>query len=526
MADKSWIIKIISGLHSGAECEFSKSLSLGSSEACDVVLHDHGVAEKLLQIQVVDGGFHINNIHTQSKIYIDGVGQTTAEVTVKNFQTISVTTLSFALGPSNAEWTPIDVISMMEEKQKAMQADVEKKTAELEASNKQVKHLAQENSKISKDLEKATASFAKLSNEGDPTDANEQGEEDKATTTQSSEMLDLEEEKYKQKGRQMQRRDSFATSVILLIFVALVASVILELTLDRNIFSLFSSSQEQQQSAQKELEQIVQHGDALVTRVRDIAQRHNIRAKILLVPASDGRGSSVIIQGHTEMELDKSAFIEELERTKITADVSLNVVGVIKSGIQSLIRDSIPDHASVIVQNVPGNSGSFILEGNTKHPKLWEETLNRIKNDLPAVIRLVDNVQVAPGETLKDLIAKAAEQNKSLLYEEEKKVAVEKSNRSKKQAQVSLFTAGHGPEEKAGNPEQHFPIEISRIILGSLHFFVTKQGKRYKEGDVIENGYKVLTIVGGKVIFEKGKEKAIYILDRVGKKRVSFIRDT
>jgi hypothetical protein len=101
-------LKIIDGLHKDAELLLSPEItySLGSSDDCDIILCDGGVAPKHLHIRI---GPNQIQLETDAPICVDGGQVGHKKFTAADFQVITIGQAHLALGPANESWPAIAV---------------------------------------------------------------------------------------------------------------------------------------------------------------------------------------------------------------------------------------------------------------------------------------------------------------------------------------------------------------------------------------------------------------------------------
>ena len=108
MAEHLWTMKILAGVHAGAEVTLSdEEATLGRDDACDFVLEDAGLAGRHIRLNagtevrltVLDGSI---------PVHVDG-RPVEGTVALEPFQVVSVGGMCLALGPANQVWPRIDL---------------------------------------------------------------------------------------------------------------------------------------------------------------------------------------------------------------------------------------------------------------------------------------------------------------------------------------------------------------------------------------------------------------------------------
>ena len=108
MADQLWTMKILAGVHAGAEVTLSdEEATLGRDDDCDFVLEDAGLADRHIRLHagtdlrmtVLDGSIPVR---------VDG-RPVEGSIELEPYQVVTVGGLALALGPADREWPSIDV---------------------------------------------------------------------------------------------------------------------------------------------------------------------------------------------------------------------------------------------------------------------------------------------------------------------------------------------------------------------------------------------------------------------------------
>ena len=109
-AAKNWILKILSGVHVGAEVVLSTTeLVLGQNESCDLVLDDVSLSDRHISLRMDGEQALLTLLDTARPIYVGEQKMERGELTPEPFQLISIGTLFLVVGPVDAEWPVIDL---------------------------------------------------------------------------------------------------------------------------------------------------------------------------------------------------------------------------------------------------------------------------------------------------------------------------------------------------------------------------------------------------------------------------------
>ena len=108
--DRNWILKILSGVHVGAEVVLSTAeLVLGQNESCDLMLDDVSLSDRHISLRMDGEQALLTLLDTARPIYIGEQKLERGELILEPFQLISIGTLFMVVGPADAEWPAIDL---------------------------------------------------------------------------------------------------------------------------------------------------------------------------------------------------------------------------------------------------------------------------------------------------------------------------------------------------------------------------------------------------------------------------------
>ena len=108
MAEQLWTMKILAGVHAGAEATLSdEEATLGRDDACDFVLEDAGLADRHIRLYV-GTDVRMTVLDGSSPVRVDG-RSVQGSIELEPYQVVSVGGLALALGPADQAWPPIDL---------------------------------------------------------------------------------------------------------------------------------------------------------------------------------------------------------------------------------------------------------------------------------------------------------------------------------------------------------------------------------------------------------------------------------
>ena len=108
MAKQLWTMKILAGVHVGAEVTLSdEEATLGRDDACELVLEDAGLAGQHIRLYA-GAEIRMTVLDGSSPVYVDGQ-PVEGSIELGPYQVVTVGGLSLALGPADQPWPPIDL---------------------------------------------------------------------------------------------------------------------------------------------------------------------------------------------------------------------------------------------------------------------------------------------------------------------------------------------------------------------------------------------------------------------------------
>ena len=108
MAEQLWTMKILAGVHVGAEVTLSdEEATLGRDDACDFILEDAGLADRHIRLYA-GTGLRMTVLDGSGPVCVDG-RPVEGSVELAPYQVVTVGGLALALGPADRAWPSIDL---------------------------------------------------------------------------------------------------------------------------------------------------------------------------------------------------------------------------------------------------------------------------------------------------------------------------------------------------------------------------------------------------------------------------------
>lgn len=109
MAEQLWTLKILAGVHAGAEVTLSdEEATLGRDDVCDFVLDDAGVADRHLRLRTDPDGVRLTVLDPGSPVAVDGK-PVEGGLDLQPYQVVSCGGLALAVGPVGQAWPNIEL---------------------------------------------------------------------------------------------------------------------------------------------------------------------------------------------------------------------------------------------------------------------------------------------------------------------------------------------------------------------------------------------------------------------------------
>ncbi|HCJ11899.1 MAG: hypothetical protein A2Y14_01880 [Verrucomicrobia bacterium GWF2_51_19] len=99
----SYLLKIISGPHAGAEVPFDGTISIGSGEDCDILLVDKAIAEHHLEVMDIEGRLLLK-CEDPEHTFVNGKALEADEYPLEAFDVIRIGETEVIIGPAEGRW--------------------------------------------------------------------------------------------------------------------------------------------------------------------------------------------------------------------------------------------------------------------------------------------------------------------------------------------------------------------------------------------------------------------------------------
>ena len=104
MPEATFILKVLSGLHTGAEYLLPPGLTrLGKSLQCDLVLHDQGIVDEHFSFNRSAEGLEVQCLAQDVPVLLDGAPQTGPFI-IREFGIVTTAALYLAIGVEDQLW--------------------------------------------------------------------------------------------------------------------------------------------------------------------------------------------------------------------------------------------------------------------------------------------------------------------------------------------------------------------------------------------------------------------------------------
>ena len=109
MSQQPWMLRVLTGVHSGAEALLSHDEAvLGSAEECDFVFDDAALSDRHIGLRADADGAVLRVLDTNNPVRVDG-SDVQGEVGLEPYQVVSIGKVSLAVGPADEAWPAIEL---------------------------------------------------------------------------------------------------------------------------------------------------------------------------------------------------------------------------------------------------------------------------------------------------------------------------------------------------------------------------------------------------------------------------------
>ena len=258
--------------------------------------------------------------------------------------------------------------------------------------------------------------------------------------------------------------------------------------------------------------------------INQIIEEYVIDAKVNTV-YRDGQ-EMLYIQGYTDTDERRAAFMEALGKAKITAQTQLYSAQRIKLATSVILGQILnPQTDKVEVSSVPGSPGKVGLSGYVEKSEVWERALGVIKDDVQGLqgydnqVRTMDDAmyelnQMLAAQELSDKVSLNVDKNTIYLvwqtlsnHEQQQLKTLVENFRKKFDNQPPLADIDQGKSEiNKFDPN----INLQSVSFGEAVYLETQDGKRYTIGAILGDSYTIKEINREFILLSKDGELGRY----------------
>ena len=331
MAERLWTMKILAGVHAGAEVTLSdEEVILGRDDACDFVFEDAGLAGRHISLRAGTADVRMTVLDGSGPVRVDG-RPVEGSIELDPYQIVTVGGLSLALGPADQAWPPID----------------------LPASPTPESPVAPDEADTGED----------------PTG----GPIEESPTTEDSSEADTGEsgETSGEAGRSSSSRALVAGIVAAVLLAVAVAAWLLVPTQVR-------PEHEDPEEATRE--------------IRELASRYGA---VVHIEADAGADGSLKVTGNIDTTQNLQHLLDELAKVHVHATVQIRSTEEFAASVTSILNQSlnIDKHNEVTVQPVENSPGELTLSGYVEQDSSLSEARALLEHDVKGYVALHYDVQ-------------------------------------------------------------------------------------------------------------------------------------
>ncbi len=446
------ILKILSGPHLGAEAKLAPGeITLGSGDNCDIVLNDQTVAPQHARLSVTDTGLKLTPL--DGEVMVDGKA-IDSEVDLAPFLAVSLGTTNLAVGPENQTWPKIAL--------PAGPYALQKNSGSAEAT--------------------APEQAGRRAQPEDRDDTRSSGADPQSWAAAGL------------RGMLPRRWRSIAAAILLLLVIG----------------PLLWWVQTRSYAPDKPLIATNEEAD-----VKSILAQLGLDQR-LNVSFQNGK---VVVNGYVDTADQLRNLNDTLNKSGEPVTVSVWAMTPLVQAVQDALEAQNHD---IVVTAV--SDGNLRLTGIVKDRASLENHIEIIRTDVRG-IRQIENRTIAHDEILRDLESMLSQEglaNRLQLSINDKTVTVTGNLTPAEQASWKTvekqFVEHYGNvitfdiQIAAQNSATPSPprLDVSGVSLRPDEYFVTEDGSRYKVGQVLSDGSKVIEIDESAIVLEKDGQKSAY----------------
>ena len=480
MSDSKFIIKILSGLHTGAEYYLPPGETrLGRSAQCDLVLHDKGMAEELFVFTCSGEGVQVRYLAQDSPLLLDGVEQG-APFTITDFGLLTCSALYLAVGTGDKPWkipAPAQLFAQPERQVRPapeVMEDEETEQTEIPPGT---------------DEEENTAD----SDAGDETEAGmeDQMEEDEPEPQATAEF----------ETQPSRRRIAVIAAMVLLASAA----------------GLYWYKHDPAPVAAQPVARIS------MKEIRTIADRYGLDASFKL-----NKGNILSVEGYALNAGDENGFVRAMNDKGIIVKASLVITEQFKNNIQNIL-DQYADPArneQVTTTIAEDDITTLVLRGYMQDAGKWREILSETVGEVESInyINKVTHWDDASG-FLHDLVDEHALTDRVYLEQDLQNDRIlvyfphpDESEQSQLERLMEQYRSAYTHPEILLDPDLGnilSPPEFveNRLVGASFNarpYILFDDGQRYFVGSVTRDGYRVEEINEKFAVFSRAGKRYNY----------------
>ncbi len=482
------LLKIFSGPHIGAEILLQPgTYEIGRGQECDIVLQDEMIGDKHARITIDKDVISVSVIG-QKPVLLEGVPilvqDEQSEVSLSEYETLTLGTTHLALGKPNGDWSKIRFPSLLRK------ADLDAPRAPRAEDNppKPVGSMGWLD-RLQKNL---NGFLANVGINGLP--VNKKAGANRKPVANNPAM---------QKFKQLLSRLSASR---LLKYVQVFAAVLLGISLGLTpaVFS-FTSVKVKNEPDYLLLETI--------ESVLDSPEFSGVRA------ASITEGN-VLIEGYVSNNADKLKLQSALQQIGLEATLKVRTGTQLKRSADTILK--VLGFGHLQAQYQP--HGKLDINGYSADKSAWLQARETLLKDIPGLEGIVDDgVQdiEARRSSLQKYIDKHKLDDKLVIKtgtDGELTVygVLGPQELDEWRATLKQFQGKYGGmpviRSKVHDTREVIELAIKSVRIGDVPYLVTDDGAKYLEGSVLPNGYMVKSILSDKIVLSRNSVEAVYYL--------------
>ena len=455
MAERLWTMKILSGVHVGAEAALSEEEAvIGSDETCDFVLEDDGLGARHFSLEAGEARVRLNVLDTESPVYVDG-RQVEGSIELEAYRVVSIGGLALAVGFAEEPWPKIELPALLK-------------------SHGESEDGAAENGG-------ASTGDVQLEGGRGHAETQDQGQDEAAQTAA---------------GEPDRKRRRTQVWVMASVALVLVAGVVWLLTPKQVVRT--------QESA----------ADA-VRQINEIASRYGA---VIDVRQNDG-AAPIAVTGHTETEQNRLLLLDELARTSIRATVHIVSSEELVEFARAILDQSLntDKRNEVDVEPVAQAPGELIVTGYVEEKTSLAETKAILERDLKESRGLTYRIQTKADRlaVLEQKLTALGLGKRLRIQQLEDGIGLFGPVRSKEELTGIVGLAKDFNTEFDSRPRltlegtdsflgvSTIDLDIRAVVLGDSIHVITHGGETHEEGSKIDDDYVIDTITEHHMILEK-----------------------